>query len=66
MLVFLVFRNYHFFGKGVSLYFNKLIPFTQGCFVPSLVKIGLVVLEKKSKIEIVYRDDRDRRSEKLT
>jgi hypothetical protein len=26
------------------------IPFPQGWFVPSLVKIGLVVLEKKSKM----------------
>ena len=31
------------------------IPFTQGCFVPSLVKIGPVVLEKKLKIGKVYR-----------
>ena len=31
------------------------IPITQGCFVPSLVKIGPVVLEKKSKIGKVYR-----------
>ena len=47
------------------------IPFTQGCFVPNLVEIAPVVLEKKSKIEQVYgRTDRqrmdDRRSEKLT
>ena len=51
------------------------IPFTYGCFVPSLVEIGPVVLEKKSKIGKVYRrtdrqTDRqttdERRSEKLT
>ena len=26
------------------------VPFTQGCFVPSLVETGLVVLEKKIKM----------------
>ena len=31
------------------------IPFTQGCFVPSLVEIGPVVLEKKMKMWKVYR-----------
>ena len=51
------------------------IPFTQGYFVPSLVEIGPVVLEKKMKMWKVYRrtdgqTDRqttdDRWSEKLT
>ena len=51
------------------------IPFTQGCFVPSLVEIGPVVLKKKMKMWKVYRrtdrqKDRqttdDRWSEKLT
>ena len=51
------------------------IPITLGCFVPSLVEIGPVVLEKRSKIGKVYRrtDGRtyrqttdDRGSEKLT
>ena len=53
---------------------QTLIPFAQGCFVSSLVEIGPVVLEKKSKIGKVYRrtdgrTDRqtdERRSEKLT
>ena len=47
------------------------IPFTQGCFVPSLVEISPVVLEKKMKMCKVYRQtDRqttdNRWSEKLT
>ena len=29
---------------------QTLIPFTQGCFVSSLVEIGLVVLAKKMKM----------------
>ena len=33
------------------------IPFTQGCFVPSLVEIGSVVLEKKMKMWKAYDDD---------
>ena len=28
-------------------WFLNVNPFTQGCFVPNLVEIGLVVLEKK-------------------
>ena len=32
-----------------------LIPFTQGCFVPSMVKIGAVDLEKKMKMWKVFR-----------
>ena len=35
------------------------IPFTQGCFVPSLVEIGPVVLEKKMKLWKVYDNDND-------
>ena len=35
------------------------IPFTQGCFVPSLVEIDPVVLEKKMKMWKVYDDDDD-------
>ena len=44
------------------------IPFTQGCFLPSLVEIGSVVLEEKMKCErIMDRQTRkDRWSEKLT
>jgi hypothetical protein len=35
-------------GKGLSPSFEQIsIPFTQGLFVPSLVKIGPMVLEKK-------------------
>ena len=41
------------------------IPFTQGCFVPSLVEIGPVVLKKKMKMWKVYRqtDGRDRQTD---
>ena len=49
------------------------IPLTQGCFVPSLVEIGPVVLEKKMKMWKVYRrmDGRtnrrtDRRTDRQT
>ena len=43
-------------GKGRGPSFQQTwIPFTQGCFVPSLVDIGPVVLEKKLKIGKVYR-----------
>ena len=46
--VFLLFRNYLPLEKGVVLHLYKLkSPFTQGCFVPSLVEIGPVVLEEK-------------------
>ena len=41
-------------GNGPS-FEQTWIPFTQGCFMPSLVKIDPVVLEKKSKIGKVYR-----------
>ena len=37
-----------------------LIPFTQGCFVPNVVEIGPVVLEKKMKMwNIYYNNDDD-------
>ena len=43
------------------------IPSTQGCFVPSLVEIGSLVLEKKMKMRKVYNNDNDKFwSEKLT
>ena len=47
--VFSLFRNYLSLGKGVALYLKKLsVPFTiKGCFLPSLVDIGSVVLEVK-------------------
>ena len=43
--VFSLFRNYLSLEKGLALYFLL----TQGCFVPSLVEIISVVLEKKEK-----------------
>ena len=43
-------------GKGWGPPFElTLIPITQKCFVPSLVEIGRVVLEKKMKMWKVYR-----------
>ena len=48
--VFSLFRNYLPLEKDGALHLNELAnlnPFTQGCFVPSLVEIGPVVLEKK-------------------
>ena len=57
-------------GKGRGPSFEQIwIPFTQGCFVPSLVEIGPVVLEKKMKMWKVYRQtDRqtDRRTDRQT
>ena len=38
-----------------SLFVKAWVHFTQGCFVPSLVKIGPVVPEKKMKMWNVYR-----------
>ena len=41
--------------KGWGTSFKQIwIPFTQGCYVPSLVEIGPVVLEKKTKMWKVY------------
>jgi hypothetical protein len=49
--VFLLFRYYLPLEKGYPLPLNKLeSTFTHEWFVPSLVKIGQVVLEKKSKM----------------
>ena len=46
--VFLLFFNYPPFEKGQGPSFEHTwIPLTQGCFVPSLVEIGPVVLEEK-------------------
>ena len=48
-------------GKGPGPSFDQTwIPFTQGCFVPSLVEISPVVLEKKMKMWKVYANDDDR------
>ena len=46
--VFSLFRYYLLLEKGGPLIFEQIwIPFTQDCFVPSLIDIGLVVLGKK-------------------
>ena len=46
--VFSPFRNYLTLGKERGPSFEQIwIRFTQGCFVPSFVEIGSVVLEKK-------------------
>ena len=47
--------NYLPLEKGGALH----LPFPQGCFVPSLVEIGPVVLEKKMKMWKVYDNDND-------
>ena len=42
------------------LFEQSWIPFTQGHFVPNLVEIGLVVLEKKMKMWKVHdKDNKD-------
>ena len=53
--VFSLFRNYLPLGPSFE---QTWIPFTQGYFVPSLVEIGPVVLEKKMKMWKVYRQTR--------
>ena len=46
--------HYLLWIKGITLYLNKLKPLTQVCFMPSLVQIGIGVLEKKIfKIKII-------------
>ena len=40
-------------GQGLSFEHNG-IPFTQGCFVSSLVEIGRVVLEKKEIFILIH------------
>ena len=52
-------------GRGHSVE-QTWIPISQGCFVPNLVEIGPVVLEKKMKMLKVNKQTTDnRRSEKL-
>ena len=51
--------------KRVGPSFEK-IPFTQGCFVPSLFEIGPMVLEEKMKMWKVYRQIGRRTDEKST
>ena len=57
-------------GKGRGPSFEQTcLPFTQGCFVPSLVEIGPELLEKKMKMWKVYDNDGQQTnfwSEKLT
>ena len=40
--------------KAMPFIWKHLNPLTQGCFVPSLVEIGAVVLEEKMKMWKVY------------
>ena len=72
--ILLMYRHY-FVIISLEKGHDHWIPFTQGCFVPSLVEIGPVVLEKKMKMRKVYRQmdeqmDRqmkdNRQSKKLT
>ena len=54
--IILLFRYYLPLEKGRGPSFEQTwIPSTQGCFVPTLVEIGPVVLEKKSKMWKNYR-----------
>ena len=55
VIVFSIFRNYLPLEKGGARHLNKLEPFTQGCFVPSLVEIGPVVLEKTLILSMYFR-----------
>ena len=60
--MFSLFRNYLSFEKGMALHLYKLkFPSTLGCFVPSLVEIGPVVLEKKMKMCKVYNNNNNYR-----
>ena len=43
-------------GRGPS-FDQTWIPFTQGCFVPTLVEISPVVLEEKIQMWNVYDND---------
>ena len=59
------------FKKGYAPSFGKiLIPFTQDCFVASLLEIGTAVLEKKTKMKKKIQTNRqtmdDRQSQKVT
>ena len=52
-------------GRGPS-FEHTWIPFTQGYFVPSLVEIGPVVLEKKMKMWKVHRQTDGRTDRRRT
>ena len=49
------FRNYRLLEKDDPLFKQTWMPFTQGCIVASLVKIGRLVLEKKIFVIISLR-----------
>ena len=51
--VFALYRFHFHLKKGGAFLFNK----TQWCFVPSLIEIGPVVLEKKMKMSKDYNND---------
>ena len=51
-----ILTSWEFIGSSFE---ETWIPFTQGCFVPSLVEIGSVVLKKKMKMWKVYDNDDD-------
>ena len=53
-------------GKDGTSYKLIWIPFTKGCFVPSLVEIVPLVLEKKMKMWKVYDNNDDNNDDKLT
>ena len=56
--VFLLLLYYLPLEKDLNLLWKKpYIPFTKGCLIPSLVEIGLVVMEKKMKIEAYKQTD---------
>ena len=63
-----LFRSYLPWKRAWSFLWKTEIPFTKGCFVPSLVEIGPVVLEKMMKMWSLQTDIRtdDRWSEKFT
>ena len=51
------------------LFQETWVPITQGCFVPSILEIGPVILEKMKMWKVYRQRDRrtdDKRSEKLT
>ena len=53
-------------NRAGSFIWINLNPFTQGCFVPSLVEIGQVVLEKKMKMWQVYDNNDDDNKDSTT
>lgn len=41
----------------INVHLNELEILSQGCFLPSLVDIGLMVMEKKMKMQRINNDD---------